>query len=61
VSVHTPHRHVLDGPVGALQDKPIGDLGRRQALWATDELNRDTVHIRTSSSEIVEDDAETGL
>jgi hypothetical protein len=45
MSLYTPHRDVLDGPAGALQDESIGDLGRSQALRASDKLKRGTVHL----------------
>jgi hypothetical protein len=45
MSIHTPHRDVFDGAAGALQDEPVGDLGRCQTIWATDELKRGTVHL----------------
>jgi hypothetical protein len=44
MSMYAAHGDVLDGPAGALQDEPVGDLGRSQALRAPDELKRETVH-----------------
>jgi hypothetical protein len=45
MSQHTPHRDVFDGAAGALQDEPVGDLGRCPAFRAADELERGTVHL----------------
>ena len=45
MSIQTPYRDVFDGAAGTLQDEPVGDLGGCQALWATDELKRGTVHL----------------
>jgi hypothetical protein len=45
MSMYTPHREVLDGPAGALQDESVGDLSWSQALRATDELKCGTVHL----------------
>jgi hypothetical protein len=45
MSIQTPYRDVFDGAAGTFQDEPVGDLGGCQALWATDELKRGTVHL----------------
>ena len=42
MSLYAPYCDVLDGPAGALQDESVGDLGRGQALRATDELKGET-------------------
>jgi hypothetical protein len=49
MSAYTAHRDVFHGSAGALQHESIGDLGWRQALGATGELERVTVHCLSSS------------
>jgi hypothetical protein len=49
MSAYTANRDVFHGSAGALQHESIGDLRWRQALGATGELERVTVHCLSSS------------